>query len=142
MYAAVLVSSALFGATHLLNFIQGRKPLLDTATQITFAIFFGVMFSACFLRNRTIWPVILLHAAVDWAGTLDEIAVGGGLHRTVQAMSPGNALASILITLPLFLYGLFILRKVQPDSLEVEAVPSSISSPGLTRNPPQEGAVK
>jgi membrane protease YdiL (CAAX protease family) len=142
IYLAVLVSSALFGATHLLNFIQGRKPLLDTATQITFAIFFGVIFSACFLRNRTIWPVILLHAAVDWAGTLDEIAVGGGLHKAVQSMSLNNALISILITLPLFLYGLFILRKVEPASLGLEIVPAPVSSSSLTPNHSLGRAIK
>ncbi len=142
IYLAVLVSSALFGVTHLLNFIQGRKPLLDTATQITFAIFFGVMFCACFLRNRTIWPVILLHAAVDWAGTLDEIAVGGGLHKVVQPMSANNALISILITLPLFLYGLFILRKVEPDSLGLDSAPAPVSSSSLTPNHSLGRAVK
>ncbi|HMB24880.1 MAG TPA: CPBP family intramembrane glutamic endopeptidase [Anaerolineales bacterium] len=142
IYWVVLFSSALFGAIHLLNFIQGRKPLLDTAVQITFAIFFGVMFSACFLRNRTILPVILLHAAIDWAGTLNEVAVGGGLRTVTQPMSLENALISILITLPLFLYGLFILRKVDPTSLDLENVPTSISSPGLMQNPSLDRAVK
>ncbi len=142
IYLAVLVSSILFGATHLLNFVQGRKPLLDTATQITFAVFFGVIFGACFLRNRTIWPMMLLHAAVDWAGTLDEIAVGGGLHATVQPMTPGNALVSILITLPLCLYGLYILRKVEPASSIRETPPAPISSPGLTQDHPLDRAVE
>lgn len=123
IYMAVLVSSALFGVIHLLNFLLGRKPLLDTATQITFAIFFGVIFAACVLRNLSIWPMILLHAAVDWAGTLDEIAVGGGLRTAVSPISPDQALVSILITLPLFLYGLFILRKVEPTSLKLEVLP-------------------
>lgn len=122
IYLAVIVSSALFGAVHLMNFIAGRKPLLNTATQITFAIFFGVIFAACLLRNRTIWPMILLHAAVDWAGTLHEIAVGGELRTTVPTISSENAAISILITLPLFLYGLFILRKVEPASLNLENI--------------------
>jgi len=120
IYLAVLVSSALFGAMHLANFLAGRKPLLNTATQITFAVFFGVIFAACLLRNRAIWPVILLHAAVDWAATLREVSVGGGLRAFEPAMSLENAAISILITLPLFLYGLFILRKIDPASLRLE----------------------
>ncbi len=142
IYLSVLVSSILFGTTHFLNFIQGRKPLLDTATQIGFAFFFGVIFCACFLRNRTIWPVILLHAAVDWAGTLDEIAIGGGLHKAAPPMLPEAALINILITLPLLLYGLYILRKVEPASLELEAVLVPISSSRLTPNHPLGRAVK
>lgn len=122
IYLSVLDSSVLFGAVHLANFLTGRKPLINTMTQITFAIFFGVIFAACLLRNRTIWPVILLHAAVDWAGTLHEIAVGGGLRLTIPAMSLENAAVSILISLPLFLYGLFILRKVEPTSLNLESI--------------------
>jgi hypothetical protein len=105
---------------HLLNYLAGRKPLPNTVTQIIFAIFFGVIFAACLLRNRTLWPMILLHAAVDWAGTLHEIAVGGGLRTDVPPISLENAAVSILITLPLFLYGLFILRKVEPVSLNLE----------------------
>jgi membrane protease YdiL (CAAX protease family) len=118
IYLSVLASSALFGLAHLANFIQGRKPLLNNLTQITFAIFFGVIFAACVLRNRSIW----LHAAVDWAGTLREVAVGGGLRLTTPVITPNSALISILITLPLFLYGLFILRKVDPASLNLDDV--------------------
>jgi hypothetical protein len=135
IYLSVLVSSVLFGAIHLMNFIQGRKPLLNTGTQIAFAIFFGVMFSAYLLRNRSIWPVILLHAAVDWAGTLDEVAVGGGLRLTAPTMSLDMALVSILITLPLFIYGLYILRKVEPDSLGLDMIPSSVSSNPVGNHP-------
>jgi membrane protease YdiL (CAAX protease family) len=120
IYLSVLISSALFGAVHLVNFLAGRQPLLNTATQITFAIFFGVIFAACLLRNRTLWPMILLHAAVDWAATLGEIAVGGGLRLSIPPISLESAALSILITLPLFLYGLFILRKVEPASLHLE----------------------
>jgi membrane protease YdiL (CAAX protease family) len=142
IYLSVLVSSLLFGATHFLNFTQGRKPLLNTVTQITFAIFFGVIFSACLLRNRAIWPMILLHAAVDWAGTLHEVAVGGGLRLSVPTLSPANALINILITLPLFLYGLFLLRKVEPDSLDLDTRTVPVSSSGLTRIQPLDRAVK
>jgi membrane protease YdiL (CAAX protease family) len=120
IYRSVLLSSVLFGAVHLANFLAGRKPLINNLTQITFAIFFGVIFASCLLRNRTIWPMIFLHAAVDWSGTIHEIAVGGGLRLTTPTITPENALINILITLPLLLYGLFILRKVEPASLDLE----------------------
>ncbi len=120
IYLAVLTSSLLFGLAHLANFLQGRKPLANNLVQVAFALFFGVIFAACMLRNHSIWPVMFLHAAVDWAATLPEIAVGGGLRTTVPPISPSGALVSILITLPLFLYGLFLLRKVDPLSLDFE----------------------
>lgn len=120
VYLSVVVGSLIFGLAHLANLVMGRKPLLNSLTQVTFAIFFGVIFAACVLRNRSIWPMILLHAAVDWAGTLREISVGGGLRLTAPAITPENALISILVTLPLCLYGLFLLRKVEPASLPLE----------------------
>lgn len=120
IYLSVVAGSLLFGLAHLANLIMGRKPLLNNLTQVTFAVFFGVIFAACVLRNRSIWPMILLHAAIDWAGTLDEISVGGGLRLTDPVITPTSALVSILITLPLFLYGLFLLRKVDPTTLPLE----------------------
>ena len=112
IYLAVLVSSALFGILHILNFLQGRLPLINTLAQMTFAMFFGIMFAACMLRNRSIWPMIFLHAAIDWAGNLSEIAVGGGVQTTVPTMSIGDAFVNVLLCSVLGLYGLYILRKV------------------------------
>jgi membrane protease YdiL (CAAX protease family) len=129
IYAAVLTSSVLFGLAHLANFIAGRKPMLNSLTQVAFSLFFGVIFAACMLRNRSIWPMIVLHAAVDWGATLPEVAIGGGLRTVAPLMTPANALASILITLPLLIYGLFILRKVEPalqdPEIDVRTLPTS-----------------
>lgn len=128
IYLSVVLPGVLFGIVHFANFLEGRKPLLNNLTQITYAMFFGVIFAACLLRNRSIWPMIVLHAAVDWAGTLREVAVGGGLRTTAPLITPLNALVSILITFPLLVYGLFILRKVEPDSLELESPPPTTPS--------------
>ena len=64
--------------------------------------------------------MMLLHAAFDFAGNLPEIAVGGGLELTAAPIRPMDALVTILITLPLFLYGLFLLRKVEPVTTTME----------------------
>lgn len=128
VYLAVLVSSALFGILHILNFLQGRLPLINTLSQMTFAVFFGIVFAACMLRNRSIWPMIFLHAAIDWAGNLSEISVGSGLHTTVPTMSIGDALVNVLICSVLGLYGLFILRKV--PTLPVTVTSASSDDPG------------
>jgi membrane protease YdiL (CAAX protease family) len=83
-------------------------------TQIIYSVFFGVIFAACFLRNNAIWPVMLMHAAVDFGGGLRHIAVEGS-QIAVANNTPAQAIDALIITLPLFLYGLFILRKVAPD---------------------------
>lgn len=115
IYLAVLVSGALFGAAHILNLLTNRLPLLANLTQIGYSFAFGVLFAACFLRNNTIWPMILLHAAIDFGGGLRHIAVGGADQFPVTNNTPMEALATLcVIALPLLLYALFILRKVVP----------------------------
>jgi membrane protease YdiL (CAAX protease family) len=114
IYLAVLVSSALFGAAHIFNIVTGRLPLLANLTQIIYGFFFGVVFAACVLRNNAIWPMMIMHAAIDFAGGLRHIAVGGGSQTDVANSTMTNAVIALIVTLPLFLYGLFILRKVAP----------------------------
>ena len=116
IYLAVLASSSLFALGHLINWLQGRYSPISDITQIFFGLFFGVFFAACFLRCKTIWPAILTHALFDMAGALQEISVGGTF-QAFHDITLQVALVSIAFTLPLFLYGLFILRKVQVEQV-------------------------
>ena len=113
---AVVFSSVIFGLLHLINLFAGRRTLLSTGTQIIYGLFFGVFFAACFLRNRSIWPVIITHALFDLMGNLNDILVGGNF-GTVHEINLQGALFSIIFTMPLLFYGLFILRKVQPQDI-------------------------
>lgn len=111
VYQAVLVSSALFGVGHIVNVIMGQLPLLSNLTQLLYGFFFAVILAACFLRNNSIWPAIVMHAAVDLS-LLREVIVGGAGSVAVANNTGMEALTTLLLTLPLLLYGLFILRKV------------------------------
>ncbi len=73
--------------------------------------FFGVIFAACFIRNNSIWPMIILHAFVDLFATAHDLTDSfGEIHVTTAQ----NTLVTLIVTLPLFIYGMFILRKVEP----------------------------
>lgn len=119
LVTGVLISSALFGLAHLANLIMGRAHLVNVLAQIVYCVFFGVIFAALLLRNRTIWPVMLLHAAFDFAGNLGELTPGAVVNGPSAPLEPMIALLTVLIFLPLFIYGLVLLRKAQPipDSL-------------------------
>jgi membrane protease YdiL (CAAX protease family) len=114
IYGAVLVSSALFGAAHIFNLVVGRLPLFANMTQVVYSFVFGLVFAACFLRNGTIWPMMLVHAAIDFGGGLRHISVGGGIEAAVANNTTAEALSTLIVGLPLLLYGLFILRKAVP----------------------------
>jgi membrane protease YdiL (CAAX protease family) len=113
IYRAVIISSILFGAVHIINFLMGRYSILAAGTEAIYAVFLGVFFSACMLRNHSIWPVIIMHSIVNACGSLSEIAVGGSFGQYFEP-SPADAISNLLLLLPLLIYGFFILRKVRP----------------------------
>jgi len=128
LFAGVFISSALFGLAHLANLIMGRGYLVNTLAQIVYCVFFGVIFAALLLRNRSIWPVVLLHAVFDFAGNLGELTPGAVVNGPSAPLEPMNALLTVLICLPLFIYGLVLLRKAQP-------IPSELPETKTSRQP-------
>lgn len=114
VYRAVFVSSLIFGMLHILNLLTGRYELLPTLTQIGFAFFFGVFFGACFIRTKAIWPLIVMHAFFDMCGNFNEIAVESTFGKVMHIL-PQDALIAIVLTAPLFIYGLIVLRKAKPE---------------------------
>lgn len=110
-YLAMILSSVLFGMVHFIHYFLGNASLIATIAQAIYATFIGVFFVACVVRNHSIYPAIILHGIVDIAGRLREIAVGGGINKGYITMPLEGAVVCVIIALPLFLYGLFIVRK-------------------------------
>ena len=129
IYRAVLASGALFGAAHVFNLLVGRMPPLANLTQIVYSFVFGIAFAACFLRINSIWPVVVLHAAVNIGGGLRHIAVGGTDQIALANSTWMEVAATLIVSLPLLTYSLFILRKTSPDDRYYSAEPI----------PPQDG---
>ena len=106
IWVAILGSSVLFGAMHVLNvFLTGdlRSALLQSGA----ACLSGVFLAAVRLRTGSLWTGIVLHGLWD-AGTF-LVAAGA----TVPAAAAPTALGvygSVVLSLTLFLLGLFFLR--------------------------------
>lgn len=116
IYFSIIIPSILFGTCHLVHFFLGHASLLSTITQIIYASFIGIYFGACVLENNSIFPAIILHGLFDIAGSLNEIAIGGGINKNYRSTTPENAIFSILLMLPLMVYGLIVLRKYIKNS--------------------------
>jgi membrane protease YdiL (CAAX protease family) len=109
---AVFVSSALFGLWHLPTIAY--NPVVGSANVI-YAACAGVGFAAVVVRTRAIWPILVVHMLIVLT------SVGGGILKSGQAVAAGTLIApeeawasatrSIAATLPLLLYGIWLLRK-------------------------------
>lgn len=110
-YLAMMLSSLLFGAAHFIHFILGHSDLMATLAQVGYATIFGVFFCACYVRNKSIYPAIILHGLVDIIGDLDEVFVGGGIDKSYKVMSASQAVTLVVIMIPFLIYGLWCVRK-------------------------------
>lgn len=118
IWFAIIGSSALFGAMHVLNvFLTG--DLNGAVMQALSAFLSGVFLAAVRLRTGSLWTGIVLHGLWD-AGTF-LIAAGGTAAATATvapASAPASAMGaygSVMASLPLFLLGLFFLRHAGRD---------------------------
>jgi membrane protease YdiL (CAAX protease family) len=111
VWIAILGSSAIFGAIHLLNvFLTG--DLNGAVMQAAAAFLSGVFLTAVRLRTGSLWTGIVLHGLWD-AGTF--LVAAGATATAAAAPAPLAAYGSVVLSLPLFLLGLFFLRHAGRD---------------------------
>ena len=103
--SAIVGSSVLFGATHLINAFSPRVSFTTALIQAVTAGFMGLLFGGIYLNaGRSIWPGVLIHAIIDavsfismgmFTGVTEEGAIGN--------LSPAT-LVNCVLYLVLFLY--------------------------------------
>ena len=113
LIVVVFSAALIFGMLHLFKFDKG---LYGEISQVFFATFIGVMFGAILLRTRRLYPLIIIHAIIDFAAKFDEM----GLPITTKSSgetSLTNAIVITLAVLPSLIYGIVLLRKVKLENL-------------------------
>ena len=66
IWLTAIISSFLFGLTHMTNILKGGNPL-SIITQSISAAFLGLLFSAIYLRSGNIWSLVFIHTLTDVA---------------------------------------------------------------------------
>lgn len=61
IYFAVIISSLIFGLTHIVNYFMHRETLGGCLNQMIYATFIGVFFAACVLRTQSITMAMFFH---------------------------------------------------------------------------------
>lgn len=61
---SIIISSILFGLSHLLNFLFG-SPLIFVIIQIFYATCFGIIFGYMFIKTKSLLPCIITHYLIN-----------------------------------------------------------------------------
>ena len=101
-WRAVIVTSVLFGLTHLANVLAGAT-VVETISQLAYTIAFGIAFAALVLRKGIVWPLVLAHAAID---AVFFLQVPGFEFSTAWTLMINGGVVVVFTA-----YGLFVMRR-------------------------------
>lgn len=114
MLASIVITSAFFGAVHVLNVITTGQ-LVEAVVQSVAAFMSGIVLIALLVRTGSLWVPIAYHALWD-LGTF-VVSAGGSKSGPGLDLSHGWTWSiPLLLVLPNFLYALYLLRKVTNDT--------------------------
>ena len=68
-FVAIILSSAVFGAVHLVNIFLGASPVA-VLMQIGYSFLIGAMCSVVLMKTANLWLCVLLHATFNFCGAL------------------------------------------------------------------------
>lgn len=118
MLMAALTQAVIFGLLHLINL--AHQPVLDTVSQTIYATLLGIGFAGLTLYCRSLWPAVLVHAAINLAGSMNVDLVPGAAET--EGSLVGYLVAMVIITLVSTLPGLWLIRRAKPVNI-VEELP-------------------
>lgn len=105
VWFAALIASALFGILHLFNIFTGFDPFVVFMQAIS-ATSTGLFLAAIYLRSRSLWVPILVHALIDTAALAGSIFLTQTRIETVNNLSWEALIGVAIYVLPT----LFLLR--------------------------------
>lgn len=110
IWAAIIVSSVIFGLRHFLNLITTPNVIITTVGQVLFTFMAGFYLCAVYLRTRNIWVCIIIHFLEDfftgfWAMVSTSAAVAQTVDGTITNMCLLVAVHSVYI-----LFGILMLK--------------------------------
>ena len=116
LFWSLILTSAVFGAVHLLNVLMGAG-IGGVILQIGYSFLIGAMCSVVLLKTRNIWLCVLLHAVYDFCGTLVPTLGGGSFWDTPTVIF--TALLAVATTVYL-VYSFFTLDLKRVEEIYIE----------------------
>jgi membrane protease YdiL (CAAX protease family) len=78
-WKAVLITTAAFGLTHLVNVMAGYDPVY-AVIQVCYALSIGFGFGVMVIKGRAIWPLIIAHALGNFFAFINNGQIGTQLY--------------------------------------------------------------
>ena len=111
VFLAILISSALFGLSHIFNMFNGAG-IGDTLMQIGYSFLVGMMWSVMFLKTGNIWLTMLLHATYNFFGqVMFNLGTVDGRYDTY------TMLITISIAVIIVVYLMILYKKIEEKPL-------------------------
>lgn len=115
IWPAIVITAALFGLIHAFNgFITGDFGA--AFIQACSAAMSGIWLHAIRLRTRSLYPAMLIHGLWDFAVFIFGAAAGSRAAQSIAAVPQSRLFQTMLFSLPLALYGLWLLRNIGKQS--------------------------
>jgi membrane protease YdiL (CAAX protease family) len=111
IWVAAIVTSLLFGLSHLLNAAAGMS-LEVVLWQLCYATAYGLAYAGFALRTGTIWPIALTHFLNNFL-----ILLVSGWETQTQEVSAADQWLNIVYTLAFACYGIVLIRNHRKESL-------------------------
>lgn len=119
----IFLPAILFGALHLLNLKMSN--IAASIGQVVYAFFIGAAFGAILLKTNKLIPLAIIHGLINTVFSINTLLDDSAVVGEIEQQDIGQAIGSMLVVLPLFIVGLFILRKISIESIQEKTVLSS-----------------
>jgi len=102
--AVILWSTLLFGVTHALNLLAGQGDLM-TVFQIVYAAAIGFLLAVLRVKGKSIWPLVTVHALVDFLAWTCE----GGIYSSPE-VTVSMLIRPAILAVAFIANGIWLLR--------------------------------
>lgn len=111
-FLAVVISSLIFGVTHLFNIFTGASVGF-TLLQVSYSFLMGLMWAVVFIKTKNIWMSIILHSSYNFFGmVLFTLGIVNGRFDTFTLIT------TIVLALVVSSYYFYLFVRIEPKSIE------------------------
>jgi membrane protease YdiL (CAAX protease family) len=118
IYYAIIISSLLFGLSHLLNLINSPNIVTGTISQVIYSTIIGFIYSTVYIRYKNIFSIIIIHALFNIISIFPFafLRINYWLityYFQILHSRPLIALLDCIIAIPSFIYVLWLFKRIE-----------------------------